>query len=800
MTKSTLYPFQVEGVKMIEAFNGRCILADDMGCGKTVQALTYVANHPELRPVIIVCPASLKLHWSKEAMKHLNMRVEILSGTKPKAFGFNPPKVIVLNYDILHAWLPVLLEMKPKILVFDEAHALKSRDTKRCKAAMKLAKSTEKLIFISGTPMINRPIELWPMLNMLDDKKWPRMEHFGVRYCNRRRTPWGWDYRGACNTAELHKILTENHMIRRLKKDVLKDLPAKQRNVVPLPISNKGEYEEARKDLVAWLCKNYGAASSIRASRAEAVVKVGHLKRLAAQLKIDSAVEWIENFFESSDEKLIVFCIHKAIVAALKEKFDKSCAVVTGDVLNKDRQDQFDRFNKDPKCRLFIGNIQAAGTGWSASACSTTAFIEMAWSPGDMVQAEDRCLAKGTPVLTLNGWRNIETIKINDEVISHTGKIRKVLDTHSKPADRSMAVVRVWGVKEPIVSTHDHKFLLENGDWVAAGNLKKKDKLAMPDNDNETELKRLKLKGIKISSTFTNNWGLKQVNARLRHKPTIIDVSDDFLFALGYYAGDGFASIKDNKGRFVSLCGNNTTKKAAMERCRKWFNSIGIDCKDPDWTKIGIESRYYSGEWAFWFKSRFGDGAKNKRLPKFLLRLNQRQSRIVLEGLASSDGRSRNGRVDYTTASKELCGQITLLATRAGYRPCLTRGSLSSGEHYLVSWKLQPSTRDYGGTVREVTIVEPNIKNGRVETVYDITVEEDHSFVAGTVVVHNCHGLFRGQKDVVSSSYWLIANATIETKIAELLQDKAKNIAAVMDGTKVVELSVFDQLTASLME
>lgn len=388
---SQLFPFQENGVELIEKFKGRCILADEMGLGKSLQALTYLNRHPELRPALIVCPASLKLMWEDQAKKHLNMRVEVLSGRKPYDFGFAQPKILVMNYDLLHYWQDALAKMKLKAIIFDEAHYLQSMTSKRTKAARKLAKPCKHLLFLTGTPMTNRPINLYPLLNMLKPRKWASQLAFGKRFCKAKRHPrFGWDFSGASKTKTLHKILTKSYMIRRLKADVLEDLPAKMRNVVPITLDRQKEYEEAEVDLINFLRKNYGAHAAWRAAKAEAVVKIGHMKRLAAQLKLPQAMEWIDNFLASSDEKLVVFAIHKSIVKELKERY-KNAAIVTGDVIGDKRQEQFDKFNTDKDCRVFIGNVQAAGTGWSARKCSNVCFLEMAWSPGEMTQAGDRC-------------------------------------------------------------------------------------------------------------------------------------------------------------------------------------------------------------------------------------------------------------------------------------------------------------------------------------------------------------------------------------------------------------------------
>ena len=177
-------------------------------------------------------------------------------------------------------------------------------------------------------------------------------------------------------------------MIRRLKENVLDDLPSKTRAVVPLPVSSRKQYKQAEQDFVRWM-KKYHKDKANKALKAERLVQMGYLRRLAATLKLPSVISWLQNFLEEGN-KLIVFGIHKAVLGALKEKFSKISTFVDGSVTGAARQRAVDRFNKDKNLRLFFGNIQAAGVGWSCTSTSYEAFVEFPWTPGEMTQAEDR--------------------------------------------------------------------------------------------------------------------------------------------------------------------------------------------------------------------------------------------------------------------------------------------------------------------------------------------------------------------------------------------------------------------------
>lgn len=386
MTK--LYDYQKRGVLRLEALKGRALLADEMGLGKTIQALYYHKRNKK-GTTIVICPASLKWNWAREASVHIGEQAEIVEGKKPPTMeGFNQNRLIIINYEILGAWVAYLRKLKPSLIILDECHYIKNRKAKRTKAVRLLCKGVKEVIAMSGTPLTNRPAELFPILNLICPSKFRSFMPYAMRYCDAKKNPWGWDFKGAKNLKELHSKLTDLMMIRRKKKDVLKDLPEKSRSVITVPISNRKEYDEAEDDLIAWLSKtSVGAAK--RAASAERLVRMGYLKRLAAELKIDSVVEWIKNFLEETNEKLVVFGIHKKVIERLKDEFPNS-VVLSGTTKAKDRQTVVDTFQNDKSTRLFIGNLQAAGVGITLTAASTILFAELGWTPSEHSQGEDR--------------------------------------------------------------------------------------------------------------------------------------------------------------------------------------------------------------------------------------------------------------------------------------------------------------------------------------------------------------------------------------------------------------------------
>jgi len=380
--------YQLKAVRKIEHFKGRALLADEMGLGKTIEALLWVKRHPKARPVIVICPASLKWMWEAFVHRVLKIRCEVLSGTTPPKKGLmGKHSFLIINYKILPYWIKHLKKLKPKILLIDEPHYIKNAKTERTKAVRKL-KKVKYIIPIGGTPLVNRPVELWTILHLIRPDLFKDKLPFLIRYCNRKWSPFGWDVSGASHLKELHRKLNSTMMIRRLKKDVLSELPDKIRYTIPLEIKRE-EYDEALNDFIKWLTKK-SISKAKRAARAKKLVQMGYLKRLAAELKMKLVLSWIDNFLEEDDGKLVLFCIHKNIIEILHNKYKKICVVIDGKVPMKNRQRAVRSFQNNKQVRIFIGNIQAAGVGITLTAASSLAFVEMDWVPGHHTQAEDR--------------------------------------------------------------------------------------------------------------------------------------------------------------------------------------------------------------------------------------------------------------------------------------------------------------------------------------------------------------------------------------------------------------------------
>ncbi len=227
--------------------DGRILLADEMGLGKTVTSLAIMLAYKDEWPLLILCPASLRYTWPAEIEKFYpslpTTAVYIVKGFDDCDFYSNSNKrsrikIVIATYSLLQnrsAASRVLQQFKFKCIIADESHNLKEKNSQRCKLAMPLLLNAKRLLLLTGTPALARPVELWSQLHCLDSKLFGSYTAFTKKYCNARRGRFGWDVSGLSNADELHEKL-KRIMVRRLKADVLKDLPPKQRMIVPVKI------------------------------------------------------------------------------------------------------------------------------------------------------------------------------------------------------------------------------------------------------------------------------------------------------------------------------------------------------------------------------------------------------------------------------------------------------------------------------------------------------------------------------------------------------------------------------------
>lgn len=434
---TTPFKYQLTDVRRIHQLGGRVLVGWEMGLGKSYLSLFHALRHPELRPIVVICPASIKYQWERECKIHTGMLAKVLEGTRPDVDAIETHyPVWIVNYDILgqrqgekygEGWLSFLKSLKPQLVILDEIHYTSNRTAHRAKWSRELCSGVPSVLGLSGTPLTNRPAELWSPLNIIRPDLFPSFWSFVQRYTQARRTRWGWDFRGASNIEELAQKLAPV-MIRRRTEDVLADLPTQRRSVIHLEMDNRHEYNKALTQFRKWLEERVPDKAR-SALRAETLTKLGYLKRLAAHLKLRSVFEWIDNFLEESDGKIILFAVHTKIIDQLKERYNPISVVVTGSVTGRDRQHAVDKFVTNNRTRIFIGNIKAAGVGWSAKGCSDVAFVEVGWTPGEHTQAERRVygIGRGERGRGSNAWYLVARDTIETSLIELLQRKQKTI-------------------------------------------------------------------------------------------------------------------------------------------------------------------------------------------------------------------------------------------------------------------------------------------------------------------------------------------------------------------------------------
>jgi SWI/SNF-related matrix-associated actin-dependent regulator of chromatin subfamily A-like protein 1 len=407
-----LKPFQRAGVEYLLE-QRRAFLADEQGLGKTIEALAALQADGAF-PAVVVCPASLKLNWLREIERWLPGRTaralvgtgtaeigggesaeprdggqwpELVNGRDAQAgAGSAPADITVVNYDIVASRLDRLHGPRPKALVIDESHYCKNAAAKRTQAVQRLAGSVAEdglVLALTGTPVLNRPAELISQLRIVG-----RLADFGSG------AQFGRRFQGPDAHMRLHWHLRARCYVRRLKADVLPQLPPKTRGVVPVELDNEAEYRFAERDVIAWLRSQpldlrMLDARVAAALRAERLVRLNALKLLAARGKLKAALAWIHDFC-SSGEPLVVFAKHREIQRAVMERFPQALHIL-GEDSHAARDSALREFQEQDDSRLIVCSLEVAGQGLTLTRASNVVFLELDWTPAKHDQAEDRC-------------------------------------------------------------------------------------------------------------------------------------------------------------------------------------------------------------------------------------------------------------------------------------------------------------------------------------------------------------------------------------------------------------------------
>ena len=439
-----LQPFQWAGVKyLLDA--RRAFLSDEQGLGKTVQALATM-EADDAFPAIVVCPASLKLNWLRETKKWLPHRsVEVVEG------GVAVPKtgdITIINYEVVGKHLNTLARLRPEAVVVDESHYCKNPRAKRTQAVRKLSESVVRgglRVALTGTPVLNHAEELISQLRIIG-----RLDEFGSGARFSRQ------FQGVLTEERLHWHLRRSCFVRRLKSEVLPQLPAKRRVVVPVALDNEREYRVAERDVVEWLRSQPLELSDLNAKiaatlRAERLAQLGALQRLAARGKLNSALAWIHDFL-ASGEPLVVFARHREIQEAVLERFPDALHLFGRDRIEA-REESVRAFQEPGGPQLIVCATRVAAQGITLTRASNVAFLELEWTPALHDQAEDRTHRIGQTD-SVTAWYLLAAETIDETMAELVERKRGIVDAVTdgkKIGDENVVegLVRVLRGSEP---------------------------------------------------------------------------------------------------------------------------------------------------------------------------------------------------------------------------------------------------------------------------------------------------------------------------------------------------------------
>jgi SNF2 family DNA or RNA helicase len=468
-----LLPYQKAGVEYLRNVR-KAILGDQPGLGKTIQALATVAMEGAL-PVVVVCPNTLKFNWERECNRFFpSLKVSVMNGTKISPL--DKSDVIVINYDILNDRIDDILDHGYKSLIVDEAHAIKNGvrrhvcpicnnslrsnarnctkcgttgvvpsetwSVKRTGAVIRLSKvldSRALVLLLTGTPVTNRPMELVSQLDCIG-----KLDQFGGAWKFKNRyapTP-----KTVTNTQELNRKLRETCFVRRLKSDVYKELPPLRNAVQHLSVSSgkMSWYKNIENDTIEYFARKAKAIAEesgydgtkayiekrMRLQYVEHLVRVTALRDAASKIKYDPIIDWIDNFLESGDgEKVIIFADHIELVEKIYEKYKSMAVKIRGGVSDAKRKEAVDRFQNDPTCRIFVGNMRAASEGLTLTAASDVVFCELAWTPTIHEQCAGRAYGRANDLHGATAWYLLAPDTIDEDIYKLLDKKKKIVDS-----------------------------------------------------------------------------------------------------------------------------------------------------------------------------------------------------------------------------------------------------------------------------------------------------------------------------------------------------------------------------------
>lgn len=407
------FDFQKATVEFFNARGNHILLADDMGLGKTISAIA-IANYNKYKKILVICPDSAKEKVWREKLE------EWYVGT-PDIFVaysnrvFKPKDIVIINYDIVGKHQDELLKYGFEYLIVDEAHMLKNTSTSRTKAVKKISDKIKNKIYMTGTPILNMPIELFSLLKILMGNTFGDKMSYAKRYCKGKLVSFGnsdkkilYD-KGHDNLNELNFKLRSTVMMRRERHDVINEFPNVNRNIHSIDadygLKSSKDYKKEKErytDQISALKRNKQSyydykdyAKAIKQVQALHFNQVSIIRRELGESKVPDIFKFVSGLLEKGINKIVLFAYHREVIEKLHALFGAQSIILYGGMTPKEKAKIVTQFEEDPNIKIFIGSIQASGVAYTLTISHTVVFGELDWVPSMIDQCECRCIRLG---------------------------------------------------------------------------------------------------------------------------------------------------------------------------------------------------------------------------------------------------------------------------------------------------------------------------------------------------------------------------------------------------------------------
>ena len=826
-----LYDYQLDGVRY-GLNHHNFLLLDEQGLGKTLQIITlarYKKLHQGLKHCLIICGVnSLKFNWQREVEKFCKDERAVVLGTRVNSKGKvvsttveemkqqidNVPEEFfwVMNIErirlndedkkakdgVVHHFNKLIEAGELGMIVIDEVHKSKSITSSTAKGIMAFDSKASK-VAMTGTLLVNNPLDLYcPMsfVGLINYNKWLFDKKFVIK------DDWGRPV-GYQNMDELHNILYRSSI--RRTKDLL-DLPEKIIKDEVLEFST--DEWKVMDDLMHG---DYGGKYLDKIEPVfDTVAMITRMRQITVSTDLVSSTHFKSTKFDRlndileeariNGQKVLVFCpFTQALELGLEYCKEYHPKLIKGG-MGARVQEVIDEHENTEGFSCIFAQEATLGAGFTLVNTEIVVFLSPPWNRANYDQCCDRCFARNTIVMTTKGPKYIQDIKINDYVYTPYGNIKRVVDTHQIPVEnsRSMVNIELFGLGEEfaIKCTDDHKILTSNGDWVMAKDLKKGDSVwSIPavDSDFGEDKTIDMLPYIEASYKTRNSQGKVKDTSDTYMYYTEIPVTEELMFLLGFYLGDGFITSDLKR---IGFCGNCTTKQTALDRIQSYIHTITnatMNIDVPRDGNLGRQLNVRCEPLARFIEMNFGRIGEEKYIPMWVFNLNSVLMHSFLEGLMRSDGHTQmcdninqSTHYNYVTTTPAIATGIWYLCYRLGYKASFrTRFLYERGakREYIIEFTqigIDNPRKDRDirvGKIKNIKTYSTKVHNNMI--LYDISVEDDECYMVGNLPVHNCHRI--GQKHTVQVINLYIAD-TYDEEIRNMLSGKGAMSDIVIDA------------------